>query len=96
MDTLSPLLGTLHPYDIVIRPRPFTRVQVKTHRKKRINKKWQTRYGFVEKLLPYLATDIVQHDTTFYVYPEMFTQVHALLRTAWTTSPHAGREGAVP
>ena len=82
MDTLSPLLGTLHPYDIVIRPRPFMRVQVKTHRKKRINKKWRKQYGFVEKLLPYLATDILQDDTTLYVYPEMFTQVQAILRTA--------------
>lgn len=36
-------------FHLVANPLMVERVQRKTHRKKRINKKWRKRYGFVEK-----------------------------------------------
>lgn len=82
MTTMSnpSIIPGYHQLNIVIRRPPFTSIQVKTHRKKRINKKWQKRYGYQQICLPYNAAEILQHGSTLYVYPEMEARVYALMR----------------
>jgi hypothetical protein len=72
---LSPLAGLR----IVVRPLP--RVEVPRHRKKRLAKKWRTRYGPQYRSLPVNEREI-WHDPQrglLYCYPQMQRELVRLL-----------------
>jgi hypothetical protein len=81
MNTLS----MLDPWDglrIIVRPYPYREVPVKTHRKKRIAKKWLKRYGLRREYVRVNEREIL-HDPQrgiLYVYPRMEAELRRMLR----------------
>lgn len=73
MDNLSPLFGVR----IFTRPYPTTYVQVRTHRKRRINKKWRKRYGFKTVRGKYDPHEVIRVGSDYHAYPEAIEQIKA-------------------
>ena len=45
---MSDMIGNFLGYQVIAVPYMADKVQARTHKKKRINKKWRKRYGFKE------------------------------------------------
>ncbi len=77
--------------EIIVRKPHIIWTQIRTHRKKRINKKWWKRYGMQATVEPYDPREILQiGQHTLVCYPEMERQVRDALQmwaNAWHVTP---------
>ncbi len=65
-----PLPSAILGVRLYTRPYPTTYVQVRTHKKRRINKKWKKRYGFKTARGKYDPHEVIQIGAHFHAYPE--------------------------
>ena len=65
--------NSIFGYDLIGVSHMADKVQARTHKKKRINKKWRKRYGFKE--IPWNKFYIV--DNKIYCHPNMIEKIKA-------------------
>lgn len=61
-------------YQVIASPHMADKVQARTHKKKRINKKWKKKYGMRE--VPWNKL-LVTDDMKIYCHPKMFEKLKA-------------------
>lgn len=64
-------INSIFGYQLIGVPFMCNKVQARTHKKKRINKKWRKRYGFRE--VPWKNFYVV--DRTIYCHPKMIDKI---------------------
>lgn len=63
-------LPALFGLRVITRPIPHRMVQAKTHRRRRINKKWLKRYGYKSVVAPYDRFEVLMMGPNVYAFPE--------------------------
>ena len=72
-------MNDIFGWDIIGVSHMCERVQAKTHRKKRINKKWRKRYGFKE--IPWDTFYIDKFSRRIYCHPKMINKLKEMINT---------------
>jgi hypothetical protein len=68
--------------EIITVPYPTIKIQAKTHRKRRINKKWLKRYGYKTILAKYDHNKIIfdERNRVAYCYPHQVDLIYHVIK----------------